>query len=75
MNAIPMLTFLTALPVAGALSFWPLADQQELSPVAPRLAFSLPALVLTLILWIHFNPSSGGLQFQEQHRLDSRPRR
>jgi len=68
MNApIPMLTILTFLPAAGALLLLAFGGRNKNLTRSSALVFSLLALVLTLILWTHFNPASGSLQFQEQH--------
>ena len=69
MNAlpIPMISILTALPVAGALVLLALSGQSKNLIRWTAVTFSLAALTLTLILWCHFDPTSGGLQFQERH--------
>ena len=69
MNAlpIPMISILTALPVAGALVLLALSGQSKNLIRWTAVTFSLAALALTLILWCHFDPTSGGLQFQERH--------
>jgi NADH-quinone oxidoreductase subunit M len=68
MNApIPILTILTFLPAAGALLLLALGGRNKSLARSLALAFSLLALVLTLILWCNFNTASGSLQFQEQH--------
>jgi NADH-quinone oxidoreductase subunit M len=69
MNAfpIPMLSILTALPVAGALTLLALGSQNKNFVRWTALAFSFAALALTLILWFHFDSTSGALQFQERH--------
>jgi len=66
MSPFPWITTLTALPLVGALIVLALGRNK----VAARwtaLAFSLIALVLTLILWHNFNPLADGYQFQELH--------
>ena len=68
MNALPVLSILTALPVAGALILLALSGGQNKNLIRwTAIAFSFLSLALTLILWSHFDPSSGALQFQERH--------
>ena len=67
MIAFPWLTLLTIVPVAGALILLALSGQNKNAVRWTALAFSLAAFVLTLILWRHFDSSSGSLQFQERH--------
>jgi NADH-quinone oxidoreductase subunit M len=62
-----MISILTALPVAGALVLLALSGQSKNLIRWTAVTFSLAALTLTLILWCHFDPTSGGLQFQERH--------
>jgi NADH-quinone oxidoreductase subunit M len=67
MTAFPILSLITALPVAGALILLALGN---LNPTLIRrvaLALSLITLLATLVLWFHFDPTSGALQFQELH--------
>ncbi len=63
---IPMLSILTALPVAGSLVLFALGRNKNLVRWS-ALAFSFAALALTLFLWFHFDSTSGALQFQERH--------
>jgi len=62
-----MLSILTALPVVGAIALFALGNRNKNLVRCTALAFSLAALVLTLILWSHFDTISGALQFQERH--------
>ena len=62
---IPILTLLTALPLAGALIVLALGRNKSLARYT-ALAFSFAALALTLFLWFHFDRTSGALQFQER---------
>jgi len=66
MTAFPWITFLTALPVVGALVLLALGGLSKAVIRCSALAFSLAALLLTIFLWCHFDSSSGGLQFQQQ---------
>jgi NADH-quinone oxidoreductase subunit M len=66
-TSFPIITVLTALPVAGALIVLALGERNKNLVRWTALAFSLAALVLTLILWFHFDRTSGALQFQERY--------
>jgi NADH-quinone oxidoreductase subunit M len=61
-----MITFLTLLPIVGALLILALRGSRA---VARGLAafFGLSALVGTILLWIGFNPGTPGMQFEEWH--------
>ena len=65
MTAFPWITFLTFLPLAGALVLLIFGGLGKSFARYSALAFSFAALVLTLILWLHFDASSGSLQFQQ----------
>jgi NADH-quinone oxidoreductase subunit M len=67
MTPIPMLTILTVLPVIGALVVLALTHRNANLARWTAFAFSILSLGLTLVLWSHFDPTSGGLQFQERH--------
>jgi NADH-quinone oxidoreductase subunit M len=67
MTSIPIITVLTALPVAGALVVLALGDRNKSLTRWTALAFSFAALALTLILWFHFDRTPGALQFQERY--------
>jgi NADH-quinone oxidoreductase subunit M len=64
---LPMLTLLTALPVAGALVLLALGSKNKNLVRWTALAFSFAALAVTLFLWFRFDRTSGALQFQERH--------
>jgi NADH-quinone oxidoreductase subunit M len=65
MNHFPFITILTLVPLIGGLLVMALGRLPRLvRPLA--LAISLVALVLTGLLWLHFDNTSGQLQFQEQ---------
>ncbi len=66
-DRIPLLTILTALPVVGALIVLALGSRSPLSPAASRSSSASSPSLVTLILWAHFDPTSGALQFQERH--------
>jgi len=61
-----MLTILTVFPAIGALIVLALPSRNPNLARWSALAFSLASLALTLILWAHFDPTSGALQFQER---------
>ena len=67
MIAFPWITLLTAVPIVGALVLLVLGGRNKDLARWSALAFSFAALVLTLVLWRHFDPASGSLQFQERH--------
>jgi len=67
MSAFPFLTVLTAIPAIGALLLLAIGDRNKNLTRWLALAFSLAALLLTLILWHRFDPTSAALQFQERY--------
>jgi NADH-quinone oxidoreductase subunit M len=67
MTPIPMLTILTVLPVVGALIVLTFSGRNANLARWSALAFSILSLGLTLVLWAHFDSTSGALQFQERH--------
>ena len=67
MTAFPWITFLTAIPITGALIVLALGERNRNLVRWSALAFSFLALGLTLILWCHYNSASGDIQFQERY--------
>jgi NADH-quinone oxidoreductase subunit M len=67
MNAFPLITILTAVPLIGGLGILALSAQNKNIARNMALTSSLIALALTFVLWHRFNPASGELQFQELH--------
>jgi NADH-quinone oxidoreductase subunit M len=67
MTAFPYITILTVLPVIGAIVVLALGARNKNLVRCSALAFSFAALVWTLILWFHFDRTSGLLQFQERY--------
>ena len=63
---MPFLSILTALPVIGAVLVALTGRNPRLARII-ALVFSLAALALTITLALHFNRTSGALQFQEHH--------
>jgi len=63
----PWITVLTATPVAGALALLVAGERNKNLTRWLALAFSLVALLLTLLLWHRFDPATGSLQFQERY--------
>jgi NADH-quinone oxidoreductase subunit M len=66
----PILTSLVALPVAGAiLLLFVRGDEEQSAPIVRKIALTVSLLVFaeTVLLWSHFNPSSGDFQFVERH--------
>ena len=68
MTQFSWITVLTAAPVVGALALLALGGRNKNLVRHSALAFSFISLVLTLIVWHHFDSASVGLQFQEWHR-------
>jgi NADH-quinone oxidoreductase subunit M len=67
MIAYPWITVLTATPVVGALVLLVAGGRNSNLVRWLAMTFSLAALLLTLVLWCHFDPTSGTLQFQERY--------
>jgi NADH-quinone oxidoreductase subunit M len=67
MNAFPLITILTAVPLIGALGVLGLGAKSRTLARGTALTFSFIALALALVLWHRFNPASGELQFEELH--------
>ena len=67
MNAFPLITILTAVPLIGALGVLGLGAKNENLARGMALTFSFVSLALTLVLWHRFNPASSELQLEELH--------
>src|SRR2546430_11266530 len=67
MNGIPIITFLTLLPLLGGLLVIGLGADNKRLARGLSLLFSFGALALALRLWFQFKSSSGDLQFDEQY--------
>ena len=67
MNAFPLLTILTAVPLIGAFAVLGMGTRNKNAARGLTLSFSFVALAVALILWHRFNPTSGELQFEELH--------
>jgi NADH-quinone oxidoreductase subunit M len=67
MNGPPLLTVLTLLPLIGGLVVVGLGREQKRLARGLALGFGFGALLLALVLWFQFDPSSGDLQFPERH--------
>ena len=67
MTSLPIISILTTLPIVGALTLLILGDRNKNLVRWTALLFGLAALATTLILWSHFDTTSGALQFQERH--------
>jgi NADH-quinone oxidoreductase subunit M len=67
MNAFPLITILTAVPLIGALGVLGLGAKSRTLARGTALTFSFIALALALVLWHRFNPASSELQFEELH--------
>ena len=62
-----MLTYLTFLPVVGAIVLLALGDRNKRFTRFLAVAFALASLILVLDLWHHFNATLGTLQFEERY--------
>jgi len=67
MNAFPIISILTFLPIAGALLLFISKPRAAGQAKATALTFTLGSLVLTIFLCTRFNRDSGAIQFPEQH--------
>ena len=67
MITFPWITTLTTVPVVGAIVLLALGGRNKVLVRWVALAFSLVALILTLVLWHKFNTVADGYQFQELH--------
>ena len=62
-----MLTYLTLVPVFGAIVLLALGDRNKRLTRFIAVAFACASLVLVFDLWHHFDSTLGTLQFQERH--------
>lgn len=67
MNPFPWLTLITLVPLLGALCVVGLKAEEAKPARGLALGFSLLALALVALVWRHFQPALGGLQFEERH--------
>ena len=67
MSSFPFLTFLTLLPLLGAVLVALMPAKRTVFIRAAGLAFTLAALGVTLVLALNFNRTAGGLEFIERH--------
>jgi NADH-quinone oxidoreductase subunit M len=67
MTSFPWITTLTALPLAGALIVLTIGGRSKSLARWTAVTFSFSALLLSLILWVHFDRASGSLQFEERY--------
>jgi NADH-quinone oxidoreductase subunit M len=67
MNASPLITMLTLMPLTGGIIVFGLAADQKRLARGLALLFSGLSLALTFVIWAGFNPSIGRLQFEERH--------
>jgi NADH-quinone oxidoreductase subunit M len=64
---LPWLTVLTLVPLFGGIVVAGLGAEQRRLARGLTLAFSLVGLTGALCLWMHFDATSGNLQFVEKH--------
>ena len=62
-----MLTYLTFVPVFGAIVLLAFGDRNQRLTRWLAVAFACASLVLVLDLWHHFDATLGTLQFEERH--------
>jgi NADH-quinone oxidoreductase subunit M len=67
MNAFPFISILTFLPLVGGVILAGLKAEQKQLARGLGLACSLLSLALTIIIWQHFDASSGDLQSEPTH--------
>ena len=66
MTSFPWLSLLTALPLVGALVLLAFGGLGKTFARCAALAFSFAAFALVIFLWLRFDTSSGGMQFQQR---------
>jgi NADH-quinone oxidoreductase subunit M len=67
MNSFPWISILTAMPVVAALVLLIAGGRNKNATRWMAAIFSAIILLTTLLLWHSFDPSFGGLQFQERY--------
>ena len=66
MTSFPWISLLTALPLVGALVLLAFGGLGKTFARCAALAFSFAAFALVIFLWLRFDTSSGGMQFQQR---------
>lgn len=67
MEALPLLTIITLLPLAGSITLLFIPRGQEWTMKKVAMAVSLICLVLGGYLWFAYDAASGGIQFEEKY--------
>lgn len=67
MNLLPPISLLTVVPLVGAAAVLTLGRKDNRLARALAFAFAFLALAVVVVLWHWFNPTAGGLQFEEVH--------
>lgn len=67
MNGVPFISILTFLPLVGGIILAGLRGEQKRLARGLGLAFSFLALAVAIIIWRHFDASSGDLQSEPTH--------
>jgi NADH-quinone oxidoreductase subunit M len=67
MNDFPIITLLTLIPLVSGLILTGLGREQARLARGLALASSLVSLVITLVMWVQFEPASLKMQFAESH--------
>jgi len=61
-----ILTLITFVPAAGAIAILFIPKEKDSAIKWTALLFSLPSLVLSVLLWIWYDPSKPGMQFVQK---------
>jgi NADH-quinone oxidoreductase subunit M len=67
MIGLPPISCLTIVPLLGAIAVLALGSKNKTLARRLSFAFAFLAFAITLALWHRFDPTSGGLQFEEVH--------
>jgi len=67
MNGFPLISILTAVPLLGALVLACSGIQKKSLAQGIALGFSSVSLLVAVLLWKSFDPTSSGIQFVENH--------
>jgi len=68
LNGFPILTLITFTPILGSLIILLIPERNEKAIKWTALGISLIPLVLSIILWVNYDPSQPGMQFEEDYR-------
>jgi len=68
LNGFPILTLITFVPILGSVIILFIPSRNEKAIKWTALVVSLIPLVLSVILWLNYDPSVPGMQFVEEYR-------